>query len=139
MRVLFDSSALLKRYLAEPGSAAVHTLAGRVTELCVAAHCKTELSSALNRQRHDGLLNDADYQRTWAEICADFDAFTVTPFTARIETAAVAAMEKARLRALDALHIGTAQAARVDLFVTADRRQANAAQALGLQTECVDA
>jgi predicted nucleic acid-binding protein len=40
---------------------------------------------------------------------------------------------------MDALHIGAARAARVDLFVTADRRQAQAAQALGLTTELIEA
>jgi predicted nucleic acid-binding protein len=39
---------------------------------------------------------------------------------------------------MDALHIGTAQAARVDLFVTADKRQAAAAQAVGLKTELIE-
>jgi len=48
-------------------------------------------------------------------------------------------MEISRLRAMDALHIGTAQATRVDLFVTADKRQALAAQAVGLRTELIEA
>ena len=39
---------------------------------------------------------------------------------------------------MDALHIGIAQAARVDLFVTADKRQAIAAQAMGLKTELIE-
>ena len=41
--------------------------------------------------------------------------------------------------AMEALHIGTAQVARVDLFVTADRKQALAAQAAGLKTELIEA
>jgi predicted nucleic acid-binding protein len=139
VRVLFDSSALLKRYLAEPGSPLVLALAERVSELCVAAHCKAELSSALNRQRHDGLLEDADYRRTWAEVCADFDVFTVVAFSGRVETAAVTAMERVRLRAMDALHVATAQAASVELFVTADQRQARAADAMGLKTQLIEA
>jgi predicted nucleic acid-binding protein len=40
---------------------------------------------------------------------------------------------------MDALHIGSAQAARVNLFVTADRRQATAAEAVGLRTQCIEA
>ena len=47
-------------------------------------------------------------------------------------------MEVSRLRAMDALHIGTAKAAYVDLFVTADKRQAAAAQAVGLKTELIE-
>ncbi len=48
-------------------------------------------------------------------------------------------MERTRLRAMDALHIATAQLAGVDLFVTADRRQAAAAQTAGLKTQLVEA
>ena len=47
-------------------------------------------------------------------------------------------MQGKRLRAVDALHIGTAQVAGVDLFVTADRKQAAAAQASGLKTQLID-
>jgi uncharacterized protein len=38
---------------------------------------------------------------------------------------------------MDALHVGSALAAGVELFVTADRRQAHVAQGLGLKTELV--
>ena len=56
-----------------------------------------------------------------------------------MERYAIAAMRMATLRGMDALHIGSAQAANVDLFVTADRRQAQAAQAVGLKTELIEA
>ena len=46
-------------------------------------------------------------------------------------------MERSRLRATDALHIGTAQLESVQLFVTADRKLALPAQAVGLNTELV--
>lgn len=48
-------------------------------------------------------------------------------------------MQRARLRGMDALHIGSAQAAAVELFVTADRRQADAARSAGLLTELIEA
>lgn len=41
-------------------------------------------------------------------------------------------MRVATLRGMDALHVGTAQAARVDLFVTVGRRQ-------GLKPELLEA
>jgi predicted nucleic acid-binding protein len=47
-------------------------------------------------------------------------------------------MEGTLLGAADALHIGAARVARVDLFVTADLRQAQAAKALGLKTELIE-
>jgi predicted nucleic acid-binding protein len=139
MRVLVDTSALYKRYNREAGRDQLMAVSARADELVIAGHCKAEIASALNRQRHDGLLNAKDYARIMAVVKADFDDFTLFALDGRVEAYAVAAMEVGRLRAMDALHIGTAKAAYVDLFVTADKRQALAAQAVGLTTELIEA
>ena len=139
MRVLVDTSALYKRYNREAGRDQLMAVSERADELVIAGHCKAEIASALNRQRHDGLLNARDYARIMAVVKADFDDFTLFALNGRVEAYAVAAMEVSRLRAMDALHIGTAKAAYVDLFVTADKRQALAAQAVGLTTDLIEA
>jgi predicted nucleic acid-binding protein len=139
MRMLVDTSALYKRYNREAGRDQLMAVSERADELVIAGHCKAEIASALNRQRHDGLLNAEDYARIMAVVKADFDDFTLFALDGRVEAYAVAAMEVSRLRAMDALHIGTAKAAYVDLFVTADKRQALAAQAVGLTTELIEA
>lgn len=139
MRILFDPSALFKRYNREPGRDQVLAAGDRASEVMVAAHCKSEIASALNRNRHDGLLNGFDYGDIMRAIQSDFADFTLVTLSAQVEAHAISAMEISRLRAMDALHIGSAQAARVDLFVTADRRQALAAQAVGLKTELIEA
>ena len=139
MDVLFDASALFKRYSGEAGVEQVLRLQLGASEATAAAHCKIEVASALTRQWREGSFSDAEYSRILGEIDADFGELLVVPISASIERYAVAAMKVATLRAMDALHIGTAQAARVDLFVTADRRQALAAQAVGLKTELIDA
>ena len=46
---------------------------------------------------------------------------------------AIRALEASAMRGMDALHVGAALAAGVDLFVTADIRQFHGAQALGLK------
>lgn len=139
MRVLVDTSALYKRYNREAGRDQLMAVSVRADELVIAGHCKAEIASALNRQRHDGLLNAEDYARIMAVVKADFDDFTLFALDGRVEAYAMAAMEVSRLRAMDALHIGTAKAAYVDLFVTADKRQALAAQAVGLTIELIEA
>ncbi len=139
MRVLFDTSALYKRYNVEAGRDQVMAAGDRASEVMVASHCKAEIASALNRNRHDGLLNADDYVQIMRAVHGDFADFTLVALDAQVEANAISAMEKSRLRAMDALHIGTAQAARVDLFVTADRRQALAAEAVGLKTELITA
>jgi predicted nucleic acid-binding protein len=138
MNVLFDASALFKRYSGEAGVLRVLQLQAQATEVTAAVHCKTEVASALTRQWREGSFSDAEYDRMLTAIHADFDELTVMPLSAQAERSAIAAMRAATLRGMDALHIGTAQAARVDLFVTADKRQATAAQALGLKTELIE-
>ena len=139
MNILFDASALFKRYSGEIGVERVTQLQASASAISVAAHCKTEVTSALTRQWREGAFSVAEYERVLADIHADFEELAVIPLSHQAEHYAIVAMRIATLRAMDALHIGTAQAARVDLFVTADRRQASAATAAGLKTELIEA
>ncbi len=139
MRILFDSSALFKRYAGEAGSRQVLDLHAKATSIVLAAHCLAELMSALTRQWREGAFGDAEFARVRSRMREDFDAYRIEPLNRLVEDLAIAAMALSPVRAMDALHIGSAQAARVNLFVTADRRQAAAAQAAGLRTECIEA
>ena len=139
MRLLFDTSALAKRYKNENGRDAVEAALMGASAVVLAAHCKVEIASGLCRDMHDEALLPADYRQAIVNIEADFKDFDVRPLSAEIEAYALAAMQRMRLRAMDALHIGTAQAARVALFVTADRQQAQAARAAGLNTQFIEA
>jgi uncharacterized protein len=139
MNILFDASALFKRYSGEAGVEQVLNLQMHAQQITAAAHCKTEVASALTRQWREGLFTDAEYERVLEEIGKDFAELDVLPLSSLVERHAISAMKLAPLRGTDALHVGSAQAARVDLFVTADRRQAMAAQAIGLKTELVEA
>lgn len=138
MKLLFDSSALFKRYAGERGVKRVSELHERATSVVLAAHCYTEMVSALTRQWREGAFDEAEYRRVRATMRDDFDVYQVEALSRAVEDFAVAAMVQVSLRAMDALHIGSAQAARVNLFVTADRRQASAAQAVGLKTELIE-
>lgn len=139
MRLLFDSSAIAKRYKREPGHDAVLELLMIADAVVLAAHCKVEIASSLSRDMHDQAIGLSQFGQALSEVGQDFVDFDVRPISPEIEALAIAAMERHRLRAMDALHIGTAQSARVDLFVTADRRQAQAAQAVGLKTQLLEA
>lgn len=136
-RMLFDTSALTKRYSAEAGRDRVLALFSEAGALFVASHCQTEVGSALLRRRHAGVLSASDFDRAWAMAREDIADMERVGVDAHVERFAFAAMEHAPLRATDALHIGSALSARVDLFVTCDRQQAEAARKLGLPTEYV--
>ncbi len=139
MNMLFDASALFKRYSGEAGVDQVLQLQMQASRITAAAHCKIEVASALTRQWREGLFTDDEYSRVLGEINKDFDELAVMSISSPVERYAIAAMRLATLRGMDALHVGTAQAAGVDLFVTADRRQAMAAKAVGLKTALVEA
>ena len=138
-RLLFDASALTKRYAVEAGRDRALALFAAASELLVAAHCKTEVASALLRRRREGSLSSADFERAWAAAEQDVADMTLVPLDTHVERFAFAAMEHSALRAMDALHVGSALSAKVDLFVTSDRRQAIAAREMGLQTEYIGA
>ena len=137
-RLLFDASALTKRYASEAGRNRVLALFASASELLVAAHCKTEVASALLRRRREGSLAVAEFDRAWDAAQSDVADMTLVALDARVERFAFAAMEQGPLRGLDALHVGSAMAARVDLFVTADKRQAQVARAMGVPTELIE-
>ena len=138
LRMMFDASALTKRYAAEPGRERILALFDAAGELVVAAHCQTEVASALLRRRREGVLPQDEFDRVWGAAQRDVADMTRVPLDEHVERFAFAAMEHGPLRAMDALHIGSALVARVDLFVTADRRQALVARGLGLPTELVN-
>jgi uncharacterized protein len=138
MRILFDSSALLKRYLPEAGRDAVLAWVQRAEPILAAPHCKLELHSAITRLSREAAVPDDLLRLTRDEIDRSFDDVEVLPMTPQLERAAIRSLEAAPVRAMDALHVGAAWLARADLFVTADRRQAAAARAMGLTTELLE-
>jgi len=137
-RLMFDTSALTKRYATEAGRERVLLLFEAASELLVAAHCETEVAAALLRRRREGTLPASEFDRAWAAAQRDVADMTLVPLDARVERFAFAAMEQGTLPAMDALHVGSALASRVDLFVTADRRQAQVARSMGLMTELIE-
>ena len=139
MNILFDTSAWWKRYSGEPGCARILQLQRAATQVTAAAHCKAEIASTLTSQWRAGLFVTAEYDRILAEIGRDFDDLTIVPLTPKVERNALAAMRLVAVGGGEALHIGSAQAAGVDLFVSADQRQALAAQAVGLKIELIEA
>lgn len=136
-RVMLDAGALVKRYACEAGHDRVLTLFEQADDLLVAAHCQTEVALALLRRLRDGGLAKSEFDRVWAAARRDVADMVRVPLDDHVERFAFAAMERGTLRVAEALHIGSALAANVDLFVTADARLVAVARALGLECECL--
>jgi predicted nucleic acid-binding protein len=124
-----DSSALLKRYIDEPDSAAADAMLRSDRGLLTARHTTVEVRRNLAR-----LLSGRDLLVARGAFADDLRSFSIIELDeATCESAAMIA-ETTGVRTLDALHLAAAQrVAEAGLgFLTFDLRQAQAARSLGL-------
>jgi len=132
MRTFFDTSALAKRYVAEVGSDQVVTRCKNAHEVILSVLVVPELVSALNRLRREGTLEDQDYQQLKMDLAADVACASIVDLNPGVVQLSIGYLEQFPLRALDSLHLASAVSAGAELFVSADRRQCEAARGLGL-------
>ncbi len=131
-----DTSALVKRYVREPGRRALMQILARHD--CVSsALLPVELRGAFRRRVSEGALDASQVPKLLERVTSDRAYWTLVEVTADVLTAAETLIATHPLRTLDAIHVASAQmfAARVPaslLFVSADRRQNDAAAAIGL-------
>lgn len=142
-----DSSVLVKRHIAEIGSAWVQALVAPASgNLITTTHISVvEIYSALNRRVREATLDHIEYAR----IITDFDAlcadqYTLVDFTESITARARDLLEQHPLRAYDAVQLASALVVNDVLtatnlpsllFLTADDRLMNAALAEGLAAD----
>jgi predicted nucleic acid-binding protein len=135
LNVLLDSSALAKRYVAEPGSERVEEILLAASSLGVSVICVSEVVSALCRRRREGRLSRQQYLGAKQALFEDVDDASVINLTERVIARAVELLGRWPLRSADALHVACAAEWGADLFVSADARQCSAARRYGLHTE----
>lgn len=130
MSLYVDSSALLKRYVDEPGSDEADALLASDPSLLTARHTIVEVRRNLAR-----LLEERDASAAKAAFNHDIATFAIVELDAVTCDAAADVAELTGARTLDALHIAAARrlggGAAVAL-VTFDVRQAQAARTLGM-------
>lgn len=137
MRVFFDSSAFVKRYVREAGSDAVLDWCDQATEILLSAIALPEIVSALCRLQREGRVSDNQYRQLKALLLADVEDAAICDLTPMVLAQAIASLEANVLRGMDAIHIGSALALEAELFVTSDQRQLVAAQSCGLRAVSV--
>jgi hypothetical protein len=137
MRVFFDSSALVKRYLTEAGTAEVLAWCDEASELALSVIAIPELISAFRRLAREGRLTEAQYAQVKRDLRADLADALLCDTSAQVVQRAIDALEAAALRGMDAVHIGAALVSGADVFVSADARQSAAATRFGLRVATV--
>jgi len=133
MRAYFDSSALVKRYVEESGSDAVQEILDRTDELAIGIIGPPEVISVFVRKRRERILTPDHYQVAKSALIEEIADMTVCGITSSVVETAIALIETIPLRTLDALHVACAADWNADVFVSADKRQMEAARNLGLQ------
>jgi hypothetical protein len=103
-----DTSALVKRYLTEPGSAEVRGLFRRKRPIAVARIASAELAAAVARQHREGAVTETVRDAILARLNRDFTQMTVvevrTAMLARVPPLVV----RWPLRAYDAVQLAAA-------------------------------
>jgi predicted nucleic acid-binding protein len=133
MRVFFDSSAFVKRYIGEEGTDVVLSWCDQATELCLSGIALPEIISAFCRLQRENHVSPLQYRHLKTMLMADIIDASICDLTAEVMRHTIVGLENNVLRGMDAIHLGSALALEVDVFVSADARQCVAAEQAGLR------
>jgi len=133
MKVFFDTSAFVKRYVDEPNSDRVIEICQQADRLILSIICLPEMISTLNRLLRENTISADNYRRTKDLILSDLNDSDVCILSPEVIRRTLICLENNVIGAMDALHIGCALTVNPDLFVSSDRRQIIAAQQEGLK------
>jgi predicted nucleic acid-binding protein len=137
VRVFFDSSAFVKRYVREDGTEAVLSLCDGASEIGLSGIALPEIISAFCRLLREGKVSEVQYRQLKSSLLADIEDAAVCDLTPQVLAHAITSLEHSVLRGMDALRIGSAVTLKADVFVSADRRQCDAAARAGLRVQMV--
>lgn len=137
MRVFFDSSAFVKRYIQEPGTDKVLLWCDQATEIGLSGIVLPEIISVFCRLRREDKLTETQYRTLKGLLLADIEDITVCDLTPKVLAQSVLSLENNVLRGMDAIHIGSAVVLQADIFISSDNRQCEAAVHAGLKVEQV--
>lgn len=137
MRVFFDTSAFVKRYVSEAGTDSVLKWCDQATEIILSGIALPEIISAFCRLHREGIITDTQYRQLKTLLLADIEDAAICDLTPTVLRQAILSLEKNALRGMDAIHIGSAVALKADVFISADKRQLDAAASAGLRIEFV--
>ncbi len=133
MKAFLDSSALVKRYIKEKGTAKVAEICREADEIAVSVICITEVISACRRLVREKAINEEQYDWIKNEFLLDIDASQVIGLNGEVVENSIICLEKGALRSLDAVQIGSAMVYRPDIFLTGDSRQSDVTDKIGLK------
>ncbi len=137
MRVFFDTSSFVKRFVEEVGSEEADNTCQNATELGLSIICFPEIISALSRKLREKNITKEDYLELKFEVTKDIEDADIINITPTILEKVIHLLENNTLRSLDAIHIASALEWEAGLFVSSDERQVLAAKNAGLNVKYI--
>lgn len=136
MRLYFDTSALLKKYISEVGSENVDKLFFSAAEIHISSVGHVEAISSFRRLLLEKEIEQTDYEVLKKEVNRDFQFYDVVDVSNEIILSAINSIDKYQLKSLDAIHLGTALCIKkdIDYFVSCDKKLLIAAKKEGFKT-----
>jgi len=136
MRYFFDTSALVKRYIKEPGSEVIDNTIDKANDILVSALTHIETISAFRRLLAEGKICEVDYEKLKSELNKDFEDFSILPVSQKILNKAYQIVDAEDLRTLDAIQLATAilYSNKIDQLVAADQRLLTVAENNNIDT-----
>jgi len=138
VRVFFDTSSFVKRFVEEVGSEQAVNITQNASEVGLSIICYPEIISALNRKLRSEFITKETYIELKNEILQDIEDIDIINLTPSVLEKTTALLENNVLRSLDAFHIACALEWQADLFVSSDERQVTAGMKSGLKVEFIE-
>jgi predicted nucleic acid-binding protein len=102
-----DTSSLVKLYVEEEGSRHIRELVERAELVATSVVAYPEARAALARQRREGGLSSAGYDRARKDFEQDWPRYLTIEVSETVYRSAGDLAEKHRLRGLDSLHLAS--------------------------------
>jgi uncharacterized protein len=135
MILFFDTSALIKRYIAEVGSKKVDELFDNAMSIVISPITKLETFSTIKRLLVQKLISKESYEMLKINIEYDFKYFTALSLNKKIKERAVELIEEHGLKTLDSIQLASCLSRKEEIwgFVVSDVKLKRVAQLEGLE------
>lgn len=133
MKIFFDTSCYVKRFIEEVGSKETDKIIETANEVGLSIICYPEIISALSSKLRARLISEAVYNELKQDILIDLNDADIINLTVKVLQNTTDLLEKNVLRTLDAIHIASALEWGAELFVSSDYRQVDAAKHADLE------
>lgn len=107
MIAYLDTSSLIKLYVEEGGSSSVRKLVERAELVATSVVANAEARAALARQRREGRLTSAGYDRAKNDFEQDWPRYLTIEVSEAVYRSAGDLAEKHHLRGFDSLHLAS--------------------------------